>query len=260
MRFFVDIKKYRKYILYSIKATLKSEVAASHLSYLWWILEPVCFMFIYIFIAEVVFSAREPYFALFVFVGLTIWQFFNRIILKSVKLIISNKNIVTKIYIPKFILVIINMGVNTVKMSVSIMLIAILMLIYQVPLSKYIFYIIPLLILLMIVTFGISCLLMHCGVFIADLQNAITIGIRLVFYMSGIFYMISSRVPDPYDIIILKINPLAMLIDSIRRTLIYSQNPDYMGMGLWFISGLAISILSVYLIYRYENTYVKVMK
>ena len=39
-RFFKDIKKFFNYTVFSSKAELKSEVAGSFLSWLWWILDP----------------------------------------------------------------------------------------------------------------------------------------------------------------------------------------------------------------------------
>ena len=55
-KFFQDIKKYYKYIIYSTKSNLKTEVANSYLNWLWWIIEPLCFMLIYTFIFSVVFT------------------------------------------------------------------------------------------------------------------------------------------------------------------------------------------------------------
>ena len=100
-KFINNIKKYYKYAIYSAKAELKSEVADSYLNWLWWIVEPFCFMLIYTFVFGVVFKNNTPYFASFVFIGLTAWDFFNRMINGSVKLIINNRDLVTKVYIPK---------------------------------------------------------------------------------------------------------------------------------------------------------------
>ena len=46
-RFRDDMKKYWKYAVYSSKAQLKSEIANSYLNWLWWILDPLCFMLMY---------------------------------------------------------------------------------------------------------------------------------------------------------------------------------------------------------------------
>ena len=63
-----DLKKYGKYSIVSAKAQLKAEVASSYLNWLWWILDPICFMLIYTFIFGTVFQASEPYFPIFIFI------------------------------------------------------------------------------------------------------------------------------------------------------------------------------------------------
>ena len=58
-RFISDLKKYRNYTIYAAKSELKSEVANSHLSWLWWILDPLLFMIVYSFVALIVFDRGE---------------------------------------------------------------------------------------------------------------------------------------------------------------------------------------------------------
>ena len=77
-RFFNDIKKYYKYTIYATKAELNSEVAGSYLGWLWWFLEPLCFMLVYAFMVVVIFNTSEQYMLAFVFIGNTIWTFFNK--------------------------------------------------------------------------------------------------------------------------------------------------------------------------------------
>ena len=98
-KFINDIKKYRRYILYATKAELNAEVANSYLGALWWVLDPLFFMLIYTFISVVVFKSSEQYFPVFVFIGLTIWNFFNKVLTTAPRLVQSNKDIVTKVYI-----------------------------------------------------------------------------------------------------------------------------------------------------------------
>jgi ABC-type polysaccharide/polyol phosphate export permease len=259
-RFAGDIKKYKSYVRYSVVAELKSEVAESRLGYLWWIIEPICLMFIYMFIFLVIFKGGEPYFDIFVFSGLTLWNFFNKTALASVKLITTNRNIVTNVYIPKYILVISKMGVNTVKFSLSLALIIILLIVHQVPVSLYVLYFFPLFILLVLITFAFSCIFLHCGVFVNDLSNAISLILRLLFYCSGVFFLIPSRVPAPYADILLNGNPLALLITEVRDALVYCTGPNLLVSGIWLAVSLVLSWCGIFLIYKYENTYVKVIK
>ena len=92
-RFWKDLKSHYRYAIYSAKSELKSEVANSYLNWIWWVLEPFCFMLIYAFIFGVVFNASEQYFPVFIFLGITAWDFFNRCLTQSVKLLKNNKSI-----------------------------------------------------------------------------------------------------------------------------------------------------------------------
>ena len=118
-RFLKDTKKYYKYAIYSAKSKLQSEVASSYLNWLWWVLDPICFMLIYTLIFGVVFNAKEQYFTVFIFIGLTMWDFFNKTLQQSVKIVKNNKSIVAKVYLPKYILVMVRMFVNGFKMLIS---------------------------------------------------------------------------------------------------------------------------------------------
>lgn len=72
---------------YATKSGLKSEVASSHLSWLWWILDPILFMLVYWFIFMVIFGQKKEYFHIFVFVGLSMWNLFNKTVSGSVRIV-----------------------------------------------------------------------------------------------------------------------------------------------------------------------------
>ena len=257
-----DLKKYKKYIIYSSRAELNAEVANSYLNWIWWILEPICFMLIYTFVFGYVFNAREQYFPAFIFIGITIWEFFNKSITNSIKMVKNNKNIVTKVYLPKYVLTLSKMGVNGFKMFISFLIVILLMIFYQVPLTLNILSIIPIILVLFLFTFGCMCILMHLGVFIADLSNVIRIVLRIMFYVTGVFYSIESRIGKIYPMLsslLVKLNPIAFFITSARNSLLYNKPTDYFILLLWFIFSLILSIYGVKTIYKNENSYIKVI-
>lgn len=254
-----DLKKYRWYLLYSAKSELREEVAGSYLNWLWWILDPLLFMLMYMFIVRIVFKSSEEYFSAFVMVGLTVWNFFNKSVQGSVNLIRKNKSVISKIYLPKYILILTKLFVLMFKMFVSVLLIFALMIITKVPFTWHIIHAVPVLFVLVIVTFGISTIIMHFGVFVRDLSNVVAVLLKLVFYMTGVFYSISLRVPKPYGRILLKINPVAFLTDALRGAMLYGKPPNYFYLGIWFIIGLALCVAGVTAVYKYENSYAKVI-
>lgn len=257
--FFQNIKKYYKYAIRSAKAELKSEVSDSYLNWLWWIIEPLCFMLIYAFIFGYVFKAREPYFATFIFIGLTAWDFFSRMLKGSVKLIINNRDLVTKVYIPKYILLLSKSFTYLFKMFISLAIAFLLMIITNVPLTLNILYIIPILIILYIICFGFGLIIMHFGVFLDDLSNLINIFLRMLLYFSGVFYNISTRLSGEISYYLLRMNPIAFFINELRKVMIYGINPSFEGLFFWFIIGSILCILGIKIIHKNENSYAKVI-
>ena len=96
-RFLRDLVKYRRYMLYSAKAQLKNEVAGSFLNWLWWILDPLLFMLVYTFVYSIVFGRSQDYLCAFIFLGYCSWEFFNRSVKQSVKLVKKYMNLSTVI-------------------------------------------------------------------------------------------------------------------------------------------------------------------
>lgn len=251
-----DLKNYWHYSIVSAKAQLKAEVAGKFLNWVWWILDPFCMMLVYVFVFGYVFDAKEPQFSIFVFSGLAMWRFFSQTLTASVKMVKRNKSLVTKVYFPKYILILTEMWINGFKMLVSFCVVAIMMLLLRVSISWNVIFVLPIFIVLAIVTFGISCLLLHFGVYVEDLSNAIHIVLRLMMYLTGIFYDVQSRIPK-YGEVFCNVNPTAFLLRAMRQSLIYKQTPDLRVLVVWLVIGCILSLLGIAIIYKEENSYVK---
>ena len=261
-RFIADNKKYKNYTVYAAKSDLKAEVADSYLSWAWWILEPLCFMLIYTFIFGVVFNAKEQYFPIFVYTGLTAWNFFSKCVKLSTRMVKRNKGIISKVYLPKFILAETALLVNGFKMLISFIIIVVMMVIFRVPVTMQILMVLPMLVLLVILTFGCMCVVMHFGVYVTDLANVTDIVLRLLFYMTGIFYSIDKRIGKTYPEIahvMGKMNPMAFIVNGLRDALLYGTRPSYKLTIIWFVLASLICLWGIRLIYKNENNYVKVI-
>ena len=259
IRFIKDIRKYLPYALWSAKADLQAEVASSYLNWMWWLIEPVCMMIIYTLIFGVVFSASEAYFPLFVFIGLTMWGFFSRCISASVDIVRWNKDIITKIYMPKYILLLAKMFAYFFKMLVSFVVILIMMIVIRVPVNLNIIWTIPVFLVLFLFTFGISSIMMHYGVYVSDLGYITGIVLQMMMYLTGVFYSLANQVPEPFGAILEAFNPVAFIISAMRQALIYKTMPMMWMLGVWGLISVVLIALGVFTIYSNENAYVKVI-
>lgn len=258
-RFFVDMKKYFPYAVRSAKADLKAEVTNSFLDWMWWLIEPFCMMLIYTVMFGVVFDAAEEYFPIFIFIGITMWSFFTRGVTGSVEMVRANRGIVTRIYLPKYILLFSKLMVNGFKMLVSFAVIAVMLVVFRVRITGGVLAMLPILAVLFLITFGIGSILMHYGVYVNDLSYITGILLTMMMYLTGTFYAIAKRIPEPFGPILEKANPIAFLIAEMRNVVLYGQDLDWKLLLLWCAVSVLLVWVGVLTIYRNENSYVKVI-
>lgn len=254
-----DIKRYCKYIFYAAKADLQSEVTNAYLDWFWWILEPISNMLIYYLIFGMVFHNEEQYYLVFIYSGITMWTFFSRTMSISVRLVRDSKDIITKVYVPKPVLLLEKMMVSAFKMLISWGIVAILMIPYRIPVDSHLLWLIPVLMIYGIFTYGCGCILMHFGVYMDDLSYIVSIILNMMFYFNGIFYSVSNSFPKPVGNIMENVNPVAFLIAAMRKALMYHQKISLSGLLLWLLASVGLSVIGTKIIYKHENSYVKVI-
>lgn len=259
-RFIHDVKRYYHYMVRAAKAALKTEVANSYLNWIWWILDPLFNMLVYYLVFGIVFDGKEPNFTIFIFIGLTMWNFFNKNIVQSVNMVNRNKPIVSKVYVPKFVLLISNMMINGFKMIISWIIVIMMMIVLQVKISWQILWFIPIMLILVIGTFAICVHFEHFGVFVEDLANVTEIVLKLVFYATGVFYSIDTRIHNQLirDVLLYG-NPIALLIHDMRNVMLYQTAPSWKALLIWAAISLIVAMIGIRQMYKYENSYVKVI-
>jgi len=258
-RFFNDIKKYWRYMIYAAHTDLKAEVANSYLNRLWWLLEPLFNMLVYVIVFGRVMGRSIENYATFIFSALLMWNFFSKTINYSVKLVRNNKDIVTKVYVPKFVLLLSNMFLNLFKLLFSMIVLVIMLFVFKVHIGFEILWVLPTYIVLILLSFGVGMIFLHYGVYVDDLSYAVGILLNMVMFLSGIFYDTMATLTEPLNVIGLCINPVAMVIDAMRNALLYQEIVNVPLIALWFLISVILCCIGVHIVYKNENGYVKVV-
>lgn len=258
-KFANDMKKYRQYMIFAAKADLKAEVANSYLNRLWWLLEPFFSMLVYVIVFGNVLGRSVENYATFIFSALLMWNFFSKTLNYSVKLVRNNRDIVTKVYVPKFILLFSNMILNLYKLAFSLIVLVPMLIIFRVHIGINLIWVIPAFIILILLSFGIGMLLLHYGVYIDDLGYAVGILLSMLMFLSGAFYDVMTGLSYPLNALMLCVNPVAMCTDTMRNALLYNTAANLPLVGVWFIISVLICWLGVHIVYKNENSYVKVV-
>lgn len=258
MRAIREFKQYFNYAKYSAIAELKTQVADSYLGWVWWILDPLLFMLVYSFMTIYIFKSNIEHVWLFVFSGITIWNFFNSTVASSIGAIRSYSSVILKTYVPKITIIFMIATVNLIKMFISLGICIVSSFIVGVDNPLFMLNIIPLLITFCIFTYGVSLICAFIGIYIADFSNVMLVILRFLFYLSGVFYnadVFSGVLQKVYNMLC----PTGFMISQFRRALMLSQPMDYLGMLYWAIIGIIFIVIGTSLLYKKENEFMKVI-
>lgn len=226
-----------------IRALAKREVLSryrgSMMGIMWSFITPTLSLAVYTFVFGNVLKSRwhgssgsEADFALMLFSGLIIFNFFAECIIRAPTLISSNVNYVKKFVFPLEILPFTVMLNALFHGCVSfIVWLASYFLIVGIPNGTMLFF--PFLIVpLIFITLGFMWILASLGVFLRDISQFIGVMITALMFLSPLFYPMSS-IPDAYRSL-LYLNPLTVPIELTHDVLFFSKPPELLSLGVYW--------------------------
>lgn len=255
-RFLNDLKKYREFIVNSISTELTTEYANSYIGYLWWILDPLLYMMIYVFVVSIVLGRGGPDYPVFLFSGLLFWRWTSSAILRCSNSIVSKRNILNQIFLPKFVLPLIRTCIEAAYFIFSIIVLLALLLLYRIPFTYHILEFIPIFITQFLFIFGAGLWLSHLGVYYYDVDRVLSFLLRIWYYVSPGLFALES-IPEPYQRLFW-LNPLTVIMTSSRNVFMYGKHPLYLGLAILSLVSLILIYSGLRLLYKFDRTYTKV--
>ena len=247
MNIFKKIYNYRELLKNNVKKEIRGRYKQSALGVIWTFLNPLLQLAVYAFIFPLILKTTQPYYVIFVCVGLIPWTFFTATISQSTWTIIGNGNIVKKVYFPREILPISVVTSNMVNFLISTIIIIAFCLIYGLGLTKYIIFYPIILLIQFIFQLALSFILSGITVYFRDLEHFVQIILMLLFYATPIVYS-GETIPEAFKFII-NINPMAHIIEGYRDIFYNQTMPDLIALGI--VLGISIvSCIGGYFIFK----------
>lgn len=205
---------------------IRARYQQSVLGWLWAIIQPAATVVVFtvIFTYFVPIDTGEIPYPIFSYVAVIPWTFLAASLSDMTTSIVGNMNLVTKIYFPREALTVAALLSRLMDLGISVALLVILILIYQVPIFPLGWLFLPLILLIQIaLILGCGLLAAAMNVFYRDVGSILPLGIQLWFYASPIIYPV-TMVPEqlrPFYFL----NPMAGILEAYRAVLLYQTMP-----------------------------------
>lgn len=235
------------------KREILSRYKGSFVGILWSFLTPIFMLTVYTVVFSQIFKSRWPgaqsdsqgEFALTLFVGLIVFNFFSECINRAPTLIYINANYVKKVVFPLELLPLVNIGMACFHMLLSLGIwLGGYILFFGLPKVTALF--IPIIIIpLIIMTSGFCYILASVGVYIRDISQLVGVTVTAMMFLSPIFFPISI-LPQNYQNVAL-INPISFPIEELREMLMIGGAVNWAGVVIYN----SIALIVLYFGYKF---------
>jgi lipopolysaccharide transport system permease protein len=240
--------QYRELIKNLTVADFKNRYQNTALGFLWSLLSPLLLAGVLYFFFRHLFGQEEN-FAINLLVGLMAFRFFTTGTTSSLQAIVGKPSLVTKVYIPRQILVLSNVLANLISslLEFIVLLLIIFVLLGHLPLTVLLFPLIHFLYFWFI--FGAGLLLSSLFVYFRDLNQIWEVLVNVLFFCSPIFYPLS--IVPAYLMPYYMLNPITQYIAIYRQVMVAGDLPSLgsaigiivVGIAAYFVGSFAFSKL-----------------
>lgn len=221
-------ENYKELIWALAKTDFKLRYHGSVLGYLWAILKPLLMFTILNFVFSSLFNSRGngiPHYSLQLLVGIILFNFFSEGTMAGMSSLLSKSQLVTKIYVPRWTIIIASTINSALIFLMNILVIVIFFAAYRfVPSFESILLFIVFIVFTYIIIAGFALLTAPLYVRFRDLSMIWEVLTTMLFYASPIVYSL-QMMPDRIQKIML-LNPMAFIIHFSKEGLINNHFAD----------------------------------
>ena len=268
-----DILSRRRLVRYLVQADMKKRGSDTFLGNLWWVLDPLLQMTVYVILVSVIRSRPAPDYPLFIFAALLPWKWYQSVVNDATSAVVSKDKLIRQIAFPKLVLPVSAAAAGVVGFAWGMVPLGLLMLFFLDRIEPIMLIWIPIIAAVQFVfTMGSAILVSAANVFFRDLGKAIGHGLRLWWFLSPGLYSLqdvrATSVVQEYPIIgtLVGFNPFAVLFEAYRGVIYGGADgvspphpPDVVSLMFLLAGSVALLVIAVVLFKRVEPEFAKVL-
>ncbi|MEM4648246.1 MAG: ABC transporter permease [Candidatus Pacearchaeota archaeon] len=222
----------------------------SALGFLWSLLNPLAMMIILTIVFSALLRTSIEKFPVFLLTALLVWRFFSIASSMALWSIIGNSSLVTKVYFPRWLLVLSSNLANLIGSSLEFIALFPLLIFLGMKLT-FLTLLLPLILVIeFILIMGVSLPLSALNVYYRDVSQIWDLALQAGFFLCPIVYDI-KLIPENY-LFLYSLNPMTRIIQSVRKILYYNTLPTLSDFAIPLLSGLLLLLVGYIIFHKLE--------
>ena len=238
MKLVQDLKNYREFLKSNVKKDIRGKYKGSFLGILWSFINPLLSVLVYAIVFPYIMRIKVENYLIYLITGIIPWTFFTSSINMGIISVLSNANMIKKVYFPRIILPISTVTSCLVNFLISCIIILLFCIGSGLGLSINLLWLPLIAVIQYVMLLGFTFILSAIEMYMRDIEHIVNFVLSMAFYVTPILYT-----PDIFPTQlswVLKINPMAYIVNAYRSIFFYKEMPDMIGLGIVGIFSVVI--------------------
>lgn len=257
----LDVKEivlYRELLAFLVWRDIKIRYRQTLLGGLWAVLQPLIAMLIFTLVFNRLAGVKSdgPPYPLFAFAGLAPWTFFSTALSQSSNSLITNQQLVSKVYFPRIFIPVGAVGGLLLDLFFSLCLLGVLMIHYHWAITTRIFLLPIFAVAAFLAACGSGLILSALNVSFRDIKYAVPFLIQMGIFLTPVIYPL-RYIPARWQPL-MGLNPMAGVVIGFRYCLLGSA-ASWQLMGISIGVSVALFAIGLFIFRRMERRFADVI-
>jgi lipopolysaccharide transport system permease protein len=268
---FADIRSRRRLVRYLVQADVHKRGADTLLGNIWWVLDPLLQMLVYVVFVTIIVPRNLVDYPLFIFSAILPWKWFSASMTDATTSIVRQDQLIKQIQFPKLVLPVAATTAGVVSFAFGTVALGMLMIFFSDRITPWLLFIPVIAVVQFVFTLACSFLVAAGNVFFRDLGNVVGHVLRLWWFLSPGLYSLASldnlKIFEKSNTLtaLANANPFAILFEAYR-TVIYgteaappSGPPNMASLAILLVASLVLLAFTTIVFKRLEPNFAKVI-
>ena len=254
----------RRLTRYLVGADLHKKGADTLLGNVWWILDPLLQMVVYVVLVSLLLGRTTEDYPLFVFAAILPWKWFSSAVNDAILSVVARERIIKQVHFPKIVLPVAATMSGIANFAFGLIpLVGLMVLFYSDRLSVFLLTLPIIAAVQLVFTLGVAILLSAVNVFYRDVGNVARHILRLWFYLSPGLYSVEqvTKLVERYPAagFVYGLNPFTVIFEAYRAAIYDGKLPNFVGLAVLLAGSFLVLFACIYAFKRLEPAFAKVL-